>query len=81
MQGAQVAGLDPDVVPGPAGRSTRGLIVDIEPAGADLHEHVAGAAEVAVEDHLAAELLAPPRDRGVDVAREDVDVVQVGSGR
>ena len=63
MQAGEVLGLDPHVVPGAAGRPAGRLIVDVQSAGADLHEHVPGATEVVVEDHLAAELLAATRRR------------------
>ena len=62
----------------------RRLVVEVQPAAADAHEDVAGAGERPVVDHLAAQHVAPPGDGRVDVAGEEVDVVEAlghGAGR
>ena len=77
MQSAKIVRTDTDVVDGSLSHVARALVVEMDAALADAHEDVARSSELTVVRDDAAELLRPPRNRGVGVLREEVDVVNV----
>jgi hypothetical protein len=73
----QVIGLHSDVMVGARRISARWLRVNVEASGADVHEHVACSAEVAIVGDNTPEVVDIPGDASIDVRREDVNMVKV----
>jgi hypothetical protein len=53
------------------------LVVEVDTAGSHPQENVAGSGENGIVDHFGVETVAPEGDRGVDIGRHQVSMVQV----
>ena len=77
MQRAQVVDDEAEVVDRAVTLVARRLGVQVQSSGSDPHEDVAGSAEVAVETDDAPQRLAIPGHGRVEVAAEEMGVVEV----
>src|SRR5262249_16987602 len=74
---AQVPDLDAKVVDGPAASIPGSLVVDVETPGPDGEKHAPRASQFVVEEQLGAHMPAPPFDRRIDIARKQMNVVEI----
>ena len=64
-----------------AGRPARRLVVKVQAAAPDLHEHIARPAELAVKRDNAPKLLPPPRHGRIDIGCEEMHMMEMCGGR
>ena len=72
-----VVGLDSKMMYARTPRILGRLIIEVEPAGSDSHEHVSGAGHIHVQDHFTPEEMFVEFDTALNVRGEYMNVMQV----